>query len=231
MRERLVELRPAQLSVEVPAQQRQIAAALLRQPFRIDLGESQLGAEAVARTRDQLRDRVLLQADDHPDLGVALVLELAQSEHEALARRQLRVGGPHLLLLAVQERAALRVVVDRRRYGRLGHLGDGLGPAAALDRLEEEVAQRREQVRPEVDGVRIEPVEPWQRPDEGLLDEVVRVVRVAGQPVGEPAQPRAVLVVQLLPGSPVAFPEPSDENGVSSRRRRRHDPSLGRRGR
>ena len=39
-----------------------------------------------------------------------------------------------------------------------------------------------------------------------------------GLPVGgrRTPQPRAVLVVELLPGSAVAFPEPSDENGVGS---------------
>src|SRR5215204_4155972 len=227
VRERRLDLRAAQLTVEMAREQRKEPAALLRQARWIDLREPKLRPEVVAGTRDQLGDRVLVQPDDLADLGVAPVLELAQRQHQPLAGREARVRDAHLLLLAMQERAPLRVVVDRRGRGRLGNLGDRLGAPPALEGLQEQVPQGREQVRAELDRLRVEPVEPRQRPHERLLHQVVGVVRVAGEPVRKRAQAGAVLAVKLLPRCPVAFVEPSGEDAVSGRRRRRHRSSVG----
>ena len=131
-----------------------------------------------------------------------------------------------ILLLVVEERAALGIVLDRRRRRRLGHVRDGLRAPAALDRLEEEIAKGREEIRRDVGRVGIEPVEARQRADERLLHEVVGVVPVAGQPVGERPQSRTVRRVDVFPGRPVALTKPPDENGVSARRRRRHASSV-----
>ena len=168
-------------------QQGQEPAALLRQPLGVDLDEPQLGAQALAGTEDQLRNRVLLHPDELADLGVGPLLELAQGEHEPLARLEPRVRDSHLLLLAGKQEAPLRVVLDRRRQRGLRYLRDGLLPLPALHLLEEEVAQGREQVRRDLRRLRVEPVETRHGADERLLDEVVRVVHVAGQSVGERA--------------------------------------------
>ena len=139
--------RSLQLAVEVRREQRQVAPALLREPFGIDLREPELQAQALAGPEDQLRDRVLLHVDQLADLGVRAVLELAQRQHEPLPRLEPRVREPHLVLLPPQERSPLGVVLDRRRQHRLGHLRHGLLPLRALDLLQEEIAQGREQVR------------------------------------------------------------------------------------
>ena len=173
-----------------------------------------------------MRDGVLVQPDDGADLGVAPVVELAQREHEPLPGQEPRVGEADILLLVVEKRAALGIVLDRRRRPRLGHVRDGLRAPAALDRLEEKIAKRREEIRRNVGRVGIEPVEARQSADERFLHEVVGVVPVAGQPVGERPQPRAVRRVDVFPGRPVALTEPADEDGVSARRRRRHASSL-----
>ena len=99
MGERAALARLAQLAVEVLGEGRQECAALLRQPRRIDLQQSQLGAQALAGAIDELCDGVLVQADELADLGVALLLELAEREHEPLAGLEARVRESHLVLL------------------------------------------------------------------------------------------------------------------------------------
>ena len=72
---------------------------------------------------------------------------------------------------------------------RLGDVRDRLEALAPLDRLQERVAEGREEVRTELDGGRVELVEARQGPHERLLDEVVRVVRVPAQALRERVEP------------------------------------------
>src|SRR6478609_8755728 len=58
-------------------------------------------------------------------------------------------------------------------------------------RVEEQV--RGDPVQPPLEGARLEPVQRPEDPDEDVLGEILRVVGVAGQPVGEPIHPGAVL--------------------------------------
>ncbi len=176
--ERLVAFRPFELAVEMRGEERQEAAALLGEALGVDLGEAELGAQALARAKDELGDRVLLHADELADLRVRAVLELAEREHQTLARLQMRVRDPHLVLLAAQEQAALGIVLDVGGNRRLRHLGHGLLPLALFDLLQKQVLERRKQVGGDVGRVRVEAVEARHGAEERLLHEIVRVVRV-----------------------------------------------------
>ena len=121
-----------------------------------------------------------------------------------------------------------RVVLDRGRQRGLRYLRDRLLTLPSLDLLEEEVTQGREQVRRDLRRLRVEPVETRHGADERLLDEVVGVVDVAGQSVGERPQPGLVLGVQLLPCLPVACPETPEELGVRRPGDGRHRLIVGR---
>ena len=138
----------------------------------------QLGAQALPGAEDELGDGVLVEADELADLGVRPVLELAEGEHEALPPLEPGVGertsscwpaGACRARGRPRSAAADRARAPRRRLHTL----------RSLDLLEEEVARRREEVRRQVDAVGVEAVERGQRLDEGLLDQVVRVVGVA----------------------------------------------------
>ena len=72
-------------------------------------------AEADARAREQLGDRVAVHAHDLGDLVVGQLLQLAQRERLALARGERRVGGADLLLMRLEQHLPLRPVWPRAR--------------------------------------------------------------------------------------------------------------------
>ena len=102
VRERLVQLRALELPVEMGREQRQEPPALLRKPLGVYLREPELAAQALAGAKDELGDGVLLHPDQLADLGVGAVLELAERQHEPLARLEMPVGDPDLVLLPLQ---------------------------------------------------------------------------------------------------------------------------------
>ena len=98
-----------------------------------------------------------------------------------------------------------RVVIDLLRVRLVGRhpvvvLGQRLhaDAAAAADHVEEQV--RGDAVQPALEGARLVVLQRAEDADEGLLREILGVVLVAGQAVGEAVDPVGVLAHQLVPG-------------------------------
>ena len=214
--------RAGQLAVEVCGEQRQVRAAGLRQALRVDLDEPKFRPQALAGAEDQLRDGVLLHPDELADLRVAAILELPEGEHEPLARLQPAVGDAHFLLLPLEQRASLGIVLDRASAG----LAPAPPPSAPLacpappasgtgsssSRRGRPGGSRSPGRGGRAAGAPGRTSPGRDRPRRGRCR----------QPVGEPAQPRLVLRVQLVPRRPVAGLKPADEISVGRRHRRRH---------
>ncbi len=81
----------------------------------------------------------------------------------------------------------------------LGVLGQRVepDPLAAAHQVEEQV--RRDPVQPALEGARRVAGQRPEHPDERLLGQVLGVLRVAREPVGQPVDPRRVLAHDLLP--------------------------------
>jgi hypothetical protein len=139
-----------------------------------------------------------LEAEDVGDLLVGQALDVAEHHGGAEVRGK---GGERRLHVVVEEAVEhLRVGGDRAagdpavRVVRERVEAD-LRLAAGL--VEEEV--RGDPVQPALEGARGVGGQGPEDPDEDLLGEVLRIVRVARQPVGQPVDASGVLGDDLVP--------------------------------
>ena len=103
---------------------------------------------------------------------------------------------------------------------RGGLIGEGVeaDPLLAPHLVEEDVG--RDPVQPALEGAGLVGVQRAEHPDEDVLGEVLGVVHVARQAVGQPVDPGGVLLHDLLPGG--GLPASSRRLAVSRGMRRRH---------
>ena len=124
-----------------------------------------------------------------------------------------RKSGDSASSAACTSRVEVGVVVDllrgrvAARAAALGVLGQGVeaDPLLAPGHVEEQVGG--DPVQPALEGARRVVGQRAEDPDEDLLGQVLGVVLVAGQPVGQPVDPGGVVAHDLLPGGrdPLGF--------------------------
>ena len=140
-----------------------------------------------------------LGADDVGDLLIAEALDVTQHDGRAEVRRQRREG---TLDVVVEGRVGVRRVGSHRGAGQPGGalVGERIeaDPLLAAGLVEEEV--RGDAVQPALEGAGRVRRQRAEHADEDLLREVLGVVGVAGQPVGEAVDPGGVLRDDLVPG-------------------------------
>ncbi|GMA86013.1 hypothetical protein GCM10025868_12630 [Angustibacter aerolatus] len=166
----------------------------LRAPAVLE-GDPQPRAAAV----DARAHRAELHPERGRDLLVGEALDVAQHDGGAEVRLQRVEGGLHVVV-------EVGVLVDARRVGlAAGQLvarvvGERVEahPLLAAHLVEEEV--RGDAVQPALEGAGRVRRQAAEDADERLLGEVLGVVHVAGEAVGEPVHPRGVLADDLLPG-------------------------------
>ena len=210
----------SQRTVLAEREQREGALAIRRGGGdRAERAAPQPVAEADARAREQLGDRVAVHAHDLRDLVVGQLLQLAQRERLALARRERRVGGADLLLMRLEQRPAApgrsaRSSPDPDRDGGVGDLGGGRRAAPAVDRVVAGVARGSEQVGAELELAARQARQALEHPEERLLRGVGRVVARAGDPVAEVVRAPLVAVVEPREGGAVTCRRPPGEPGL-----------------
>ena len=157
-------------------------------------GLAQLDAAAV----DAAADGAELDAEGRRDLLVRQTLDVAEDDGDAELRGE-RVE--RRLDLRVEVRVGVDLLGAGRGAGQpLGVLGQRVeaDPLPAPDHVEEQV--RGDPVQPALEGAGREVGQRAEDPDERLLGEVLGVLRVARQAVGQPVHPRGVVADDLLPG-------------------------------
>jgi hypothetical protein len=144
-----------ELPVQMGREERQQLAALLGQRCFLVPAEPEVPAQSLAGAENQPGDHRLVEPDALADLFVASRVELAQAQDEPLARRELRAWGP-----------------DRPLRG--------LARAGLFVALLEGLHRAREEIRGQAHLLRVARVQPGQRANQCLLDEVGGRARVAG---------------------------------------------------
>ncbi len=146
---------------------------------------------------DAAADRADLDAERGGDLLVRQALQVAEHHSRPEVRRERVERGLHVVV-------EVRLVVDLRRSAvpagqSLGVIGQRVeaDPRLAPDLVEEQV--RRDPVQPALEGAGGVAGQRAEDADEDLLGEVLGVVLVAGQPVGEPVDARRVGAHHLVP--------------------------------
>ena len=228
MRERLVELGPLELPVEV---RRRGAAGTGGTPPAGSRGRPARAEAPCAASRGRGRSSCATAFSFIPTSSPISAYERSSSSRSARTSRWR--GSSRAFATRTSSCCAAQEALRSGsssigcRHVGLGHFGGRLRALAALDLLEEEVTQssrRGTALRSTVSGSSRSSA--GSGADERLLDEIVRVVHVARRGgSANAAQPRLVLGVKLLPGRAVAGLEPPDERGVRPRRRGRHRPN------
>ena len=189
----LTRSRPLLPGAAHPRQERALLGAGLR--GAVLQGLAQLGAAAV----DPAADGAELHAEGRGDLLVRQSLDVAEHHGGAELRRE---GVQRLLDVRVEVGVVEDLLRGRLTAGQpLGRVvAEGVEADALLapDHVQEEVGG--DAVQPALEGAGRVRRQRAEDADEDLLGEVLGVVLVAGQAVGEAVDPAAVRADDLLPG-------------------------------
>src|SRR5579859_3378123 len=148
------------------------------------------GAQLGTAAMDPAADGAKLDAEDVRDLLVRQALDVAEDDGGAIFRRQVgeRSGDVMIEMTLVEglRRSRLGALQPGRRF-----LAESLEPNPLLPARDVQEQVRGDAMEPALESPRRVA---WQRPEhahEDLLREVLGVVAVAGQPVGQPIDPRS----------------------------------------